>query len=72
MKKTIHTLQKIDHAHRITMKTDREFLFLVENGLLLVLRDNEIINQTQYRYAAERLSKAFYRSSYLEFPLQDG
>lgn len=71
MKKIVHNLQKIDHEHKITMKTDREFLFLVENGLLLVLRDNEIINQMQYRYANERLSKVFQRSSNLEVTPQD-
>lgn len=54
-------LVKIEHDHRITKETDSRFLFELQRAILLSLKEGGALNETQYRYAEEKL-KAQLRS----------
>lgn len=45
----------IEHDHRITKETDGQFLFELQRAILLSLKDDGVLNETQYRYAEETL-----------------
>lgn len=48
-------LVKIEREHTISKETDYEFLFLLQNGLLLALKEQGRLNAMQYRHAVEKL-----------------
>lgn len=50
-------LQRIDNDHKITKDTDYEFLYHLQNGLLLALKEQGRLNEMQYRTAEERLKQ---------------
>lgn len=54
------TLVSIENEHRITPKTDNEFLFHFQKAVLLALLDDGILTDIQYRYAEEKLRKQFF------------
>lgn len=57
MAKKFAELQRIDNDHKITKDTDDEFLYHLQNGLLLALKEQGRLNAMQYRYAEERLKQ---------------
>lgn len=57
MRKEFAQLQRIDKDHPITKETDYEFLYHLQNALLLALRERGTLNATQYRYAEEKLKQ---------------
>ncbi len=48
---------RIDGEHRITKETDLDFLYVLQDGLLLALKENHFLNEMQYRSAAEKLMR---------------
>lgn len=50
-------LQRIDNDHKITKDMDYEFLYHLQNGLLLALKEQGRLNEMQYRTAEERLKQ---------------
>ncbi len=50
-------LQRIDNDRSIEKETDYEFLYQVQNALLLALQEQGRLNAVQYRYAAEGLRR---------------
>lgn len=50
-------LERIDNDRKITYQTDSDFLFMLQNGLLLALKEEHILTQMQYRNAAEALKQ---------------
>lgn len=57
MAKKFAALQQIDNDHKITMDSDSEFLYHLQNSLLLALMELGRLNAIQYRHAVERLKK---------------
>lgn len=57
MEKRTATLERIEHDHPITRETDGPFLYRLQNGLLLALREGGRLTELQYRHARERLDK---------------
>lgn len=55
MAKQFAKLQRIENNRRITKKTDYEFLYQLQNALLLALKEQGRLSQMQYRHAEERL-----------------
>lgn len=47
----------IEYSREITKETDRRFLFEYQRAILLELKDKGVLNETQYRYAEERLKQ---------------
>jgi len=47
----------IEHDRKITKKTDRKFLFEYQRAILLSLKTDGILDETQYQYAEERLRR---------------
>lgn len=45
----------IENDHKITPKTDGQFLFAYQQSILLALKDNGVLTEVQYRYAEEKL-----------------
>ena len=45
----------IDCDHPITKESDSEFLYLLQNGLLLALQEQGILRDKQYCHAEEKL-----------------
>lgn len=56
------TLLGIDHDHKITNETDQEFLYELQNALLLALKERGTLNEMQYRIAHQKL-KSQYQDS---------
>lgn len=56
-RKQFAALQRIDHNRKITQEDDREFLYNLENALLLALLEDGTLNQMQYRQASEKLKR---------------
>ena len=54
MKKQAY-LAGIEHGRRITKETDSRFLFEYQRVILLSLMEDGVLNETQYRYAEEKL-----------------
>lgn len=57
MPKKYAKLQHIENNHKITKDTDYEFLYSLQNGLLLALKEQGRLNTMQYRHAEERLKQ---------------
>lgn len=55
MVKKYAKLTRIDNDHQITPDADAAFLYQLQHGLLLALKDQGKLNVMQYRYAAEKL-----------------
>lgn len=55
MAKQFAKLQRIENDRRITKETDYEFLYQLQNALLLALKERGRLSQMQYRHAEERL-----------------
>ena len=49
------TLQSIENDHRITRKTDSEFLHAFQKAVLLALLEDGTLTEMQYRYAEQKL-----------------
>ena len=49
------TLVQIENDHKITKESDYEFLHLLQNGMLLALKEKGYLNEVQYRYAEQKL-----------------
>lgn len=52
-------LDHIDNNRCITKSTDRIFLYLLHQSLLLELKERGRLNEVQYRFAAEKLWERF-------------
>lgn len=50
-------LKSIENDHRITGKTDSEFLYEFQKAVLLALLEDGTLTKLQYRSAEERLRK---------------
>ena len=50
-------LLRIEHNRSITEELDYNFIFQLENFLLLALREQEILTTMQHRRAEEKLQK---------------
>ena len=48
-------LRSVEQDRRITEEQDAEFLFACQRALLLALKETGQLNETQYRYAEEKL-----------------
>lgn len=48
-------LKAIESDHKITRKTDREFLYEFQKAILLALVESGRLTELQYRYAEEKL-----------------
>ncbi len=48
------TLVEVHNNQKISRETDHEFLHILEQGLLLALKESGILNEIQYRLADER------------------
>ena len=48
-------LKFIENDHRITRKTDPEFLYALQKAVLLALLEGGTLTEIQYRYAEEKL-----------------
>lgn len=51
------SLERIEHNHRITRETDHVFLYRLQGGLLLALKEQGRLNEMQYRQARDRLDR---------------
>ena len=51
------TLKDIENNHRITRKTDSEFLSAFQKAVLLALLEDGTLTEMQYRYAEEKLRR---------------
>lgn len=51
------TLQTIEHDHRITRKSDPEFLYAFQKAVLLALLEEGTLTEMQYRSAEEKLRR---------------
>ena len=49
--------ESIENDHRITRKTDSEFLYAFQKAMLLALLEDGTLTEMQYRYAEEKLRK---------------
>ena len=54
------TLKDIENDHRITRKTDSEFLYEFQKAVLLALLEEGTLTEMQYRYAEEKLRKQIF------------
>ena len=54
------TLKAIENDHRITRKTDSEFLYEFQKAVLLALLEDGTLTEMQYRYAEEKLRKQIF------------
>ena len=50
-------LKSIENDHRVTGKTDSEFLYQFQKAVLLALLEDGTLTELQYRSAEERLRK---------------
>ena len=48
-------LVRIEHDRKITKKMDSRFLFEYQRAILLTLKADGLLDETQYHYAEERL-----------------
>ena len=54
------TLKAIENDHRITQKTDSEFLYEFQKAVLLALLEDGTLTEMQYRYAEEKLRRQIF------------
>ncbi|MBM6926447.1 hypothetical protein [Pseudoflavonifractor phocaeensis] len=57
MTKPYASLEQIEHNHKITQETDHAFLYLLQGGLLLALKEQGRLNEMQYRQAQDCLDQ---------------
>lgn len=57
--KTVFRLIEIESSHPVTTQTDSEFLFLLQRAILLGLKEEGALNETQHRLAEESLLKQY-------------
>lgn len=57
MRKKFAELQRIDNNRPITKDHDYEFLYNLQNALLLALKEQGRLNGMQYRHAEESLKR---------------
>ncbi len=50
-------LVRIEHDRKITKETDSQFLFEYQRAILLSLKADGLLDETQYHYAEERLRR---------------
>ena len=50
-------LAAIEHNRKITKDTDGRFLFEYQRAILLTLKADGLLDETQYHYAEERLRR---------------
>ena len=50
-------LKVIENDHRITRKTDSEFLYAYQKAVLLALLEDGALTEMQYRYAEDKLRR---------------
>ena len=48
-------LRYVENDRRITEEQDAKFLYLLQNAVLLALKETGRLNEMQYRYAEEKL-----------------
>ena len=48
-------LVRIEHDRKITKEMDSQFLFEYQRAILLSLKEGGALDETQYRYAEEKL-----------------
>ena len=63
MRKKYVSLHHIRNDHDITMNTDVEFLHLLQQGLLLALKEQGCLDELQYRNAVDRLNTQIHKWS---------
>lgn len=54
-KKSFGVLQLIKNEHKITRESDPVFLYTLQQGLLLALREHNLLSEMQYRGAVSQL-----------------
>ena len=54
------TLKAIENDHKITRKTDSEFLYEFQKAVLLALLEDGTLTEMQYRYAEEKLRRQIF------------
>ncbi len=59
MSREFASLERIENDHKITRETDAPFLHRLQSGLLLALKEQGQLSQTQYQYAKEQLDRQF-------------
>ena len=57
MAKRFATLEKIENNRKITREIDELFLYRLQSGLLLALKEKGRLNEIQYRHAQYRLDR---------------
>lgn len=55
MKRRYATLTEIKHNRPITKDNHAKFLYILQNGLLMALKEQGILNLMQYRQGLEKL-----------------
>lgn len=50
-------LERIEHNRKITRQTDGLFLYRLQGGLLLALKEQGRLDEAQYRCAQDRLDR---------------
>ena len=56
-KRSYASLEGIEHDHKITWETDGQFLYRLQGGLLLALKEQGRLSEAQYRQAQDRLDR---------------
>ena len=54
------TIKAIENNHRITRKTDSEFLYEFQKAVLLALLEDGTLTEMQYRFAEEKLRRQIF------------
>ena len=57
MKRQFANLLRIDNNEAIRKETHHEFLYHLQNAMLLALREKGMLNTMQYRHAEEKLKQ---------------
>lgn len=57
MNRQFAKLHRIDNNETITKEHHYEFLYHLQNGVMLALRERGVLNAMQYRYAEEKLKQ---------------
>lgn len=59
MAKKYASLERIENDRQITRETDAPFLYRLQSGLLLALKEQGQLSEMQYRRAQERLDRQY-------------
>ena len=57
MARRFTSLEGIEHDHKITKESDGQFLYQLQSGLLLALKEQGRLSEMQYRTAQDRLDQ---------------